>query len=85
MAHSLDERLLSRKTLPTPEADTQSLCRTTPMKTMRSDGSQPRQRYSTLFASSCAFLNLMLDLLASVNLIDIEQCTVGSLFATYAF
>ena len=37
MAHSLVAKS------PTPEAETQSLCRTTPMKTMRSDGSKPRR------------------------------------------
>ena len=51
MAHSLVAKS------PTPEADTQSLCRTTPMKTMRSDGSKPTV---ILFASSCALVFLPL-------------------------
>ena len=59
MAHSLDDRLLSRNTLPTPEADTQSLCRTTPMKTMRSDGSDGSTTVIVV-ASSCASVFLPL-------------------------
>ena len=50
------------------------------MKTMRSDGSQPRQRYSTLFALSSAFLSLTLNLLASFGNIDIIQCLFRDAF-----
>ena len=62
MAHSLVAKS------PTPEAETQSLCRTTPMKTMRSDGSDGSTTV-IVFASSCAsvFLPLGVGIVISNN------------------
>ena len=62
MAHSLVAKS------PTPEAETQSLCRTTPMKTMRSDGSDGSTTVIVV-ASSCAsvFLPLGVGIVISNN------------------